>query len=243
MSSTVEVRIFENPKKTVKGLAKKLRKITANSLQSQFHIALSGGSTPQLLFEVIVSKFKEELPWEKLHFWWGDERCVEPENSESNYKLALDNLLSVIPVDEKNIHRIKGEAEPAKEANRYSSEITQTLNTREGWPVFDLIILGLGEDGHTASIFQENLDLFDSKNICEVAIHPKTGQKRITLTGKVLNNSNRVFFLVTGKNKAQPISEIMNDDEHAKELPAYFVQPENGEMIWFIDQDAAELIS
>ena len=114
---------------------------------------------------------------------------------------------------------------------------------RGNWAVFDLIILGLGNDGHTASIFPYQLELFEHKKNCAVSKHPITGQKRITLTGIPLNNANRVFFLVTGKNKALRISEIMNDDEAAKLLPAYYIEPKNGELIWYIDEDAAELIN
>lgn len=243
MGPTVEVKIYETPKKTVKGLAKKLWKITGASNQAMFHVALSGGSTPQLFFEILASKYRDNLPWEKIHFWWGDERCVGPGDPESNFRLANEYLFSSVPVEKKNIHRIRGEENPVAEARKYARELKETLNTREGWPVFDLIILGLGDDGHIASVFPDNLELFDSPDVCTVATHPKTGQKRVTLTGPVLNNANRVFFLVTGKNKAKPVSEIMNDEPHARDLPAYFVQPENGEMIWFIDQDAAELIS
>lgn len=243
MATTIEVKIYETPKKTVKGLAKKLFKITTESTQQQFHIALSGGKTPGLLFDVLAAKYNDLLPWEKIHLWWGDERCVDPESKESNFRLAFDKLISHVEIGEKNIHRIKGEENPKAEAERYNNEITSFLNMRGDWPVFDLVILGLGEDGHTASIFPGHLDLLDFPSYSTVAEHPITGQKRVTLTGKVLNNSSRIFFLVTGENKAGRISEIMNDDHSAKLLPAYYIQPENGELTWYIDQDAASLIS
>jgi 6-phosphogluconolactonase len=116
------------------------------------------------------------------------------------------------------------------------------LNYRGENPVFDLVLLGLGEDGHTASIFPDELELFEDERVCAVATHPLSGQKRITITGRVLNNANRVFFLVTGSNKSQRISEIMNDDEAAKLLPAYYISPKNGELIWFLDEPAAQKI-
>ncbi len=141
-----------------------------------------------------------------------------------------------------NIHRIKGENNPEEEAIRYAGEIKENLNFRGDNPVFDLVILGLGEDGHTASIFPDELELFEDERICAVATHPLSGQKRITITGKVLNNANRVFFLVTGASKSLRISEIMNDDEAAKLLPAYYISPTNGELIWFIDEAAAQKI-
>jgi 6-phosphogluconolactonase len=243
METSVEVKIYDNPGKVVKALAKKIFKITNKSPRNNFNIALSGGNTPGLLFEVITLKYAGDIPWERVHLWWGDERCVSPENEESNYKLAHDKMISWIPIPEGNIHRIKGEEDPEDEAVRYSNEISSMLKKRVGWPVFDLIILGLGDDGHTASIFPNHIDLLDDENYCAVAEHPGTGQKRITLTGKVLNNAKNIFFLVTGKNKAPRISEIMNNDPVAKLLPAYHIEPGNGNLTWYIDQDAASLIA
>jgi 6-phosphogluconolactonase len=243
MEASVEVKIFKTPRKVVKAMAKGLIKITNATSQSRFDIALSGGKTPELFFEVLASKYPEGLPWDKIHFWWGDERCVPADSKESNYKLANDCLISKVPVPPENVHRIKGEEDPEKEAVVYGDEIDSQLNMRGEWPVFDLIILGLGNDGHTASIFPDQIELFETDANCAVSEHPITGQKRITLTGSVINNANRVFFLVTGKSKAMRISEIMNDEEAAKLLPAYYIHPENGELTWFIDEEAATLIS
>ena len=243
MSSSIEVKIYQSPKKVVKALSKEIFSIARETNHHRFDIALSGGKTPIKLFERLVKKYAETMPWNKMHFWWGDERCVSPDSPESNYKQAYDALLSKVPVPEENIHRIHGEADPDEEADRYSQLIDSQLNMRGEWPVFDLIILGLGDDGHTASIFPYQDELFEYQRNCAVSEHPITCQKRITLTGIPLNNANRVFFLVTGKSKAMRISEIMNDDDAAKLLPAYYVEPKNGELIWYIDEDAAELIT
>lgn len=243
MSKSVEVKIFPTPKKVVKSLAKGMFKFMAESKQKRFDIALSGGKTPALLFDILVDKYHDKLPWERIHLWWGDERCVPPDSNESNYKMTFDHLISRVSIPDDNIHRIKGEKIPEKEANDYSEQIKKHLNSRGNWPVFDLIILGLGNDGHTASIFPYQMDILSHDKVCTVTEHPLSGQKRITLTGKVLNNANRLFFLVTGKSKSMRISEIMNDDDAAKLLPAYYVEPENGEIVWYIDDDAAELIT
>lgn len=244
MGKSAEVKIFANPEKVVIAFIHELLSITQTTNQPTFNVALSGGKTPVLLFETLAEKYHSRIPWEKVHFWWGDERCVSPDSKESNYRNAYKKLLSKCNIPKQNIHRIKGEDNPESEAARYSKEINSQLNTRGEWPVFDLIILGMGKDGHTASIFPGELEeLMSHKNNYAVATHPLTGQKRITITGKVLNNSNRVFFLVTGKNKALRVSEIMNNDEAAKLLPAFYIQPENGELIWYIDQDAASLIT
>lgn len=242
MTVSTEVKIFSNQKQVVKALAKEIFKLTKSSSQDRFNIVLSGGNSPTELFKKITKKYADAINWERIHFWWGDERCVSPDNENSNYKLAHDFMLSQIPIPSENIHRIKGENHPEEEAIRYANEIKENLNYRGENPVFDLVILGLGEDGHTASIFPDELEMFEDKRICAVAVHPLTGQKRITITGKVLNNANRVFFLVTGENKSQRISEIMNDDEAAKLLPAYYISPANGELIWFIDEAAAQKI-
>ena len=242
MAEATEVRIFKNPKKTVKALAKEIFRLTKSSVQDSIHILLSGGNTPALLFQKLSSKYAAEIDWERIHFWWGDERCVLPDNQQSNFKSANDLLLSLVAIPAKNIHRIKGEEIPEVEANRYADEIKINLNFRGDSPVFDLVILGLGDDGHTASIFPDELELFEDERICAVTRHPLSGQARITITGKVLNNASRVFFLVTGENKAQRIAEIMNDDEAAKLLPAYYISPKNGELIWFIDEAAAAKI-
>lgn len=243
MNSSVEVKIYKNPKKVSKAVAKELVKITQKTNQPAFHIALSGGKTPKLLFRTLATKHLDNLPWEKIHFWWADERCVPPNDTESNFKLANDTLLIHTPVLEENIHRIKGEDPPEAEAIRYGKEIDGHLNLRGNKPVFDLILLGLGNDGHTASIFPGYTELFHAGTNCAVTNHPVTGQKRITLTGNVLNNANRIFLLVTGKRKALSISDIMNNDDEAKLLPAYYVHPEKGNLIWFLDEDAASLIS
>jgi len=242
MAISTEVKIYSRQKEVVKALAKEIYKLTKSSTQKRFDILLSGGNTPIKLFKKIAKKYAETIEWERIHFWWGDERCVLPVSDDSNFKQANDSLISKIVIPSSNIHRIKGENDPEEEAVRYANEIKGNLNLRGENPVFDIVLLGLGDDGHTASIFPDELELFEDERICAVSSHPLTGQKRITITGRVLNNANRVFFLVTGENKSQRVSEIMNDDEAAKLLPAYYISPTNGELIWFIDEAAAQKI-
>jgi 6-phosphogluconolactonase len=242
MSVSTEVKIYSDQKEVVKALAKTIFKLTKSTEQSRFNILLSGGNTPTALFKRLSKKYAESIEWDRIHLWWGDERCVSPGSENSNYKQAYDFLISQVSVPETNVHRIKGENNPEEEAIRYAGEIEQNLNFRGDNPVFDLVVLGLGEDGHTASIFPDELELFEDERICAVATHPLSGQKRITITGKVLNNANRVFFLVTGASKSQRLSEIMNDEDAAKLLPAYYISPTNGELIWFIDEAAAQKI-
>lgn len=243
MSTSTEVRISSKPKKVFKSVAKEILKLTTGSSQSRFNIVLSGGSTPKKLYKLLAKKYADSIPWERIHFWWGDERCVPPQDEQSNYKLANDYLFSEIDIPPENIHRMKGENAPEEESVRYTYEIQENVNSRGENPVFDLVLLGLGEDGHTASIFPDQLELFEEESICAVTSHPITGMPRLTLTGRVLNNANRLFFMVTGENKSLRISEIMNNDEAAKLLPAYYIEPKNGSLTWFLDEAAASKIS
>jgi len=200
-----------------------------------FHLALSGGKTPSLLFSLLADKYSNEIPWHKIHFWWGDERMVQPDNPESNVGVVNKLLFSKIGMPQSQIHRIQGEANPNEEAKRYSLEIKSLVPMINGWPVFDLIILGLGDDGHTASIFPDQMQLLESDQIAGIAFHPITGQQRITLTGKVLNNAKKVAFLISGESKAEIFNEIICDSENSASYPASYIHP-NGELHWFGDE-------
>ena len=145
---------------------------------SNVNIALSGGSTPKILFNVLSEEYVERINWEKINFFWGDERCVLPTDEESNYGMTKKYLFDKIGIPDRNIHRIVGENQPEKEADRYSREIDDNILTvSNGLPEFDIMILGMGTDGHTASIFPNKIELFKSEKICAVAEHPSTGQK------------------------------------------------------------------
>lgn len=243
MAASIEVKIYSEPKKVAKKIAREIKKLILEPGRSRFDIALSGGNTPKKLFKKLAKKHGDTIPWENVHFWWSDERCVGPTSDQSNFWMANEYLFLKISVPAKNIHRIRGENNPVSEAERYSEELRKQLGKKNNIPVFDLIMLGMGDDGHTASIFPGQLHLFQSEQNSLVAEHPQTGQKRITLTGKVLNNAKNIFFIVTGENKAQRISEIMNNEESAKKHPAYYIEPINGSVTWFLDEPAASKIS
>jgi len=202
-----------------------------------FHLALSGGRTPTLLISLLADKYRNDVNWQKIHFWWSDERMVPANNPESNFGMVNDHLFSVIKLPENKIHNIRGEADPDGEAKRYGSEISSIVPLRNGWPYFDLIMLGLGDDGHTASIFPNQIQLMESDGITAITIHPNTGQKRITLTGRVLNNAKRVAFLVSGVSKASVYDKIIHQDNSALIYPAYLIRPK-GELHWFADKAA-----
>lgn len=211
------------------------------SQNDKIFLCLSGGSTPEIIFQTLSKDYKDKIDWSKVHLFWGDERCVPPDNDESNFGMTKKYLLNFIDIPEKNVHHIHGENNPQTEIIRYSEEIKNIVPLRDGFPNFDLIILGLGEDGHTASIFPDQMQVLNSDNICEVTIHPLTGQKRITLSGKVINNSKRIIFLITGKSKAEIVSKVI--EGRKKIFPAEFINPVNGKLQYYIDSNAASLLN
>ncbi|HMQ49657.1 MAG TPA: 6-phosphogluconolactonase [Saprospiraceae bacterium] len=226
---------FENPKALSLAFAQLFA--VWSRLKKPLHVALSGGSTPRLLFELWGSEYLHTIDWSAFHFWWGDERCVPPDHPESNYKMAWGLFLSKLDIPADQIHRIRGEADPEREAKRYAEELATHLPMSNGWPVFDLILLGMGEDGHTASIFPDQIDLFYSQEYCVVAQHPQSGQLRVSFTGGVLNQAQEVAFLVTGAAKATIVSAIFNQQEGWMAYPAALVKAR--ELTWYLDDAAA----
>lgn len=203
-----------------------------------FNVALSGGSTPKVVFDFIAKNMPTDFNWKNIHFWWGDERCVPPTNDESNYKMTKERLFDLVKIPESNIHRVLGENDPLHESERYSDEIKDVLPSKNELPYFDLIILGMGDDGHTASIFPHQMVLLKSAKICDVATHPDSGQKRVTITGATLNNAREIAFLVTGANKKEKIEAIFNQTKDYEVYPAAHIKPIEGNLSWFMDKAA-----
>ena len=236
----MKINISESKKQTAKSFSEYLAKLIAKN--NILHIALSGGSTPKEVFKELAENFKNKIDWSKVQFYWGDERCVPSDDEESNYRMANEYLFSKIELPLGNIHRIKGENEPVEEAKSYADLLEKSLPKVGKQPQFDLVILGLGDDGHTASIFPNQIHLWNSEAYCEVAEHPLTGQKRVTLTGGIINNAKEVAFLVTGANKAEKVLEIIEKKGNYNTYPASLDKPNSGSLNWFLDADAAKFI-
>ncbi|NOX67386.1 MAG: 6-phosphogluconolactonase [Chlorobi bacterium] len=238
-----EIKIFENTDELSEYLGifwkEKIDRLEENKYYS---IALSGGKTPIKIFDYLSENFRDKIKWNKIKFFWGDERCVSPTDPESNFKLAKDHLFDQIDVNTTNIFRIRGELDPGNEAKEYSKILEINLPLKNGYPKFDFILLGLGEDGHTASIFPNQIELFNSTNYCEVAEHPVTGQKRITITGNIINNAETVMIAAVGENKADKVFEILNNKESANLYPANLVNPKSGNLFWLLDKGSAKNI-
>jgi 6-phosphogluconolactonase len=207
--------------------------------KKRFAAAISGGSTPRRLYTLLsTDAYRDQVDWQRVHLFWADERCVPGEDEASNFRTAFDTLLSRIALPEKNIHRIKGEETPDKAAIDYEEEIRRFFGESER-PRFDLIILGVGEDGHTASLFPGSKSLEETVRLVLPVYWDELKKNRITLTLPALNNADRILFLVAGSAKSAVLSEILGRGEEKKKFPAGLVRPVGGTITWLIDQEAA----
>ena len=238
------IYIFNSIDELAGSLSEEVINLTRESVQAgnPVNIALSGGSTPGVLFAKIASAVEDPGLWEQVNFFWVDERCVPPDHAESNYRMTDEAFFHPLSLSHTHIYRMMGEEEPRAEAIRYEALLRARLPTREGLPFFDLILLGMGPDGHTASIFPDQMPLMYSERICDVARHPETGQHRITLTGPVINNAAMVCFMITGENKAAVLARILDGEEGSEKFPAAHIKPLNAKLEWYLDEKAAQLL-
>ncbi len=206
------------------------------------NIAISGGETPKNFFKYIKDNYADVFQWRFVRLFWVDERCVPPMNPESNFGQAYHYLLKYASIPETNIFRMMGENEPEQEAIRYAETLATVLPCKNNIPKFDIVLLGLGEDGHIASIFPDQKELLFSKRTVEVATHPETGQKRITLTGKTICNADNVWFLVTGKSKAKVLKRIIRKEKGFQKYPAAHVHSISESAGYFLDKEAGEFM-
>jgi 6-phosphogluconolactonase len=218
-------------------------RLTEQSVRSsgRFSVALSGGSTPQSFYKLLAEPvYSERIPWKDVHSFWGDERCVPPDHPESNYGMARRLMLSKIPVPGENVHRMAGEKEPQLAAAEYEKTLIDFFGlTRGAWPRFDLMLMGIGEDGHTASLFPDSDALQNRENLVLAPYVEKLQAHRLTLTLSVINHAANIWFLVSGASKASIVNQVVSTDAASRQIPATLVTPADGRMIWFVTQDAA----
>jgi 6-phosphogluconolactonase len=214
---------------------------TAIGESGRFAAALAGGNTPRGVYELLAKEQAGKLPWDNIHLFFGDERHVPPDHPDSNYRMVRETLAGKVPIPEANVHRVRAELDAPVAASQYESTLREFFHVPPGeWPRFDLILLGMGDDGHTASLFPGSLALNENARL--VVANPTTQKgERITLTLPVLNHAANVIFLVSGAGKAQ----IMQDafaSANGTRFPARQVNPENGRLLWIADRDAASLL-
>jgi len=209
----------------------------AITARGRFAVALSGGSTPKGVYSLLAEA--NNLPWDKIHFFFGDERNVPPDHPESNYRMANESLFSKIVVPQQNVHRIAAEMEAGPAALRYEAELRAFFGAAE-WPRFDLIMLGMGPDGHTASLFPGSAALNEDSRWVVANWVEKFNTYRITLAFPAINHAAEVMFLVAGQDKSQVLQEVLRGK--TQDYPCQRVQPVNGRLLWIVDKAAARLL-
>lgn len=204
--------------------------------QGKFSVGLSGGSTPKALFVLLAKEnYASQIEWQKVHIFWSDERCVSPEDEQSNYRMANEALLKHVPIPRNQIHRMRGEDEPAKAAFDYERELVSHFKTKV--PRFDLVLLGMGDDGHTASLFPNTTAIDEIEKLVAAPFVEKFNAHRLTFTFKTINAAAKIIFLITGASKAETLKSILSKPQ--KDLPASLVNAMDGQLLLLISESAA----
>ncbi len=203
-------------------------------------IALSGGSTPAKLYSLLAQPpYRDQIDWKKVHVFWGDERCVPPDDPESNYRQAYDSFLGHVPIPENNIHRVRGELPPEDAAGDYAEVLKDFASAPLDFPRFDLVLLGMGEDGHTASLFPHSEVDLPGTTAAVTAQYEGRPANRVTLTPPALNAGRRIVFLVSGESKSNTVAHVLKGAYKPLLLPVQRIHPADGELIWLLDRAAA----
>lgn len=225
------VKSYLSTEDAVRGLTEVLSASMLSSSQELLSIAVSGGNNPALLFRLWATEYKERFPWQRIQLYWVDERCVPPTDPESNYLMTKTNLLDAVPLNVQNIFRIHGEANPFDEADRYTKLVRKNLADASGLPVFDYVLLGVGPDGHTSSVFPGQEDLYETAAPYLANAHPQTNQMRVALMPRTILNARNIFFFATGKGKAAILKSVIAGDDR---LPASYIAHHAADAILFI---------
>jgi len=240
-----EIQIVENGEAVSRAAAELMVSLVVKRLKSKksFAVALSGGSTPKNMFALLANDaaLRNRMPWDKVHFFWSDERHVPPDHTDSNYRMANEAMLSKVPVPPGNIHRIRAENPDAgKAAEEYEQELRRFFKLgTEQLPPFDCVFLGMGSDGHTASLFPGTKALQERKRLVVSNWVDEFQSYRITLTTSVLNNADLVIFLVSGEEKAEPLRGVLEGQKQPELYPSQLIEPTHGKLLWLVDRAAA----
>jgi 6-phosphogluconolactonase len=235
------VHIFEDAEAVAQAVAQRFVELARASIgaNGRFSVALAGGSTPKRVYELLATPdFSPQVEWQHVHIFFGDERTVPPDHADSNFRMASEALLNHVPLPKANIHRINGVGDAAANANLYEWELQEFFG-KTSLPRFDLIMLGMGDDGHTASLFPHTKALRENEKWVTENWVEKFNTFRITLTASVINNAAHVFFVVTGAGKADRLLEVLEGARDPDRLPSQLIQPTNGTLEWFVDKAAA----
>ena len=242
--SVPELRIFENGEELAREAADFVVWSGEQAVKSAgaFRLALSGGATPTALYTLLAgSALANRLEWLRVALFFGDERCVPPDHADSNFRMANDTLLKPLKIPQDRVFRMRGEDEPEQAARQYEGSIRKEFSaSAPAWPRFDVILLGLGDDGHTASLFPGTPALNERQRLVVPNQAPQGTRQRLTFTVPLINQAHAVVFLVSGKSKAAALKAVLEDrTADGSRVPARLVQPEQGRLIWFLDRAAA----
>jgi 6-phosphogluconolactonase len=242
-----EVRIFDSDQEVAAEAAEFLVWLGEQGIQERgrFRLALSGGSTPKRLYRVLASEYARRLKWVQVEFYFSDERCIPPHHEESNFRMADETLLGPLAIAAEQVCRVRGEDEPEKAAAAYESVIRERFKIgHEEQPMFDLVLLGLGDDGHTASLFPGSPSIREATRLVMASQSPRGVRDRVTFTPPLINHARTVMFLVAGAGKAAAVRTVLEDKTiDPMQCPAKVIQPVNGRLVWFLDQRAAAQLS
>jgi 6-phosphogluconolactonase len=247
VGASVEIRTLTTPQELFAAAAEEVIRAATDAVaqRGRFTIALSGGSTPKSLFNLLATNARTVLPWDRMFFFWGDERHVPPTDPESNYRMAEETMLSKIPVAAGNVFRIAAEnPDAAAAAESYEKTLQKFFALQSGgFPRFDLILLGMGPDGHTASLFPGSAGLQEKSRLVIANWVDKFKTHRLTFTLPVLNAAACVAFLVSGTDKAPALHAVLESDAPGEQYPSKLVRPSDGKLIWLIDRAAASQLT
>ncbi|MFZ0548321.1 MAG: 6-phosphogluconolactonase [Candidatus Promineifilaceae bacterium] len=221
---------------------------TAIKERRLYSLVLSGGGTPEPLFRLFATPpFRDTIPWQHIHLFWGDERCVPPDQEGSSYFQALTLFINSVPIPPQNVHRAQGELPPQEAAENYRRQLAQfnhDYNMKGDIPRFDMVLLGMGSDGHTASLFPDKVPLEAATEtvVAVTADYDGRPANRVTMTPPVFNNARNILFLVAGESKAQAVSAVLHGPHNPHHYPAQLIHPTSGQLTWLLDKAAASLI-
>lgn len=234
-----KIQIYPNPHTLAEEAAKHfVEQAHLNTLANgRFNVALSGGSTPKAMHQLLANKYSDLVDWSRVNFFWGDERTVPPEHPDSNYHMAKETLLDHIDIELRQVHRIEAELSPEEAAHEYFRTLRDYIGGET--PHLDLVILGMGDDGHTASLFPHTKALQGSGNWVAANWVEKLDSWRITLTAPFINLAKQITFLVAGESKASALKQILEGPHQLEQYPSQLIHPINGQMLWLVDEAAA----
>jgi 6-phosphogluconolactonase len=237
------LKVFEDRDALARAAAELFAKQAQKAVDEhgRFTVLLAGGETPRLTYEQLSQEpYRNTVPWKDIHFFWGDERCVPPDDLRSNALLAYKSLLDNVPVPLDHIHPIRCDRSPQHAADEYGVDLAEFFKDEP--PRFDLVFLGLGDDGHTLSLLPDSKSLEEKLRWTAVTRRPEEKFSRVTLTAPIINQAKLVIFLVTGSSKAQVLQMILDGANDTPIYPAQLIQPESGDVRWYVDAEAGSLV-